>query len=105
MGCVLGTPDGDGAQGQRRRRKSQRNVASDGGNNAVSVRVREKKTNRHTGDFPGTVPAPERRKPRLDPLAVTQQGWPAWLMAVAGEAIGDWTPRRASSFEKLAKVR
>lgn len=103
MGCVLGTPDGDGAQDQRRRRKSQRNVASDGGNNAA--RVREKKTNRHTGDFPGTVPAPERRKPRLDPLAVTQQGWPAWLMAVAGEAIGDWTPRRASSFEKLAKVR
>jgi cyclin-dependent kinase 12/13/sacsin len=25
-------------------------------------------------------------------------------MAVAGEAIGDWTPRRANTFEKLAKV-
>ncbi|KAJ1417866.1 Serine/threonine-protein kinase, active site [Sesbania bispinosa] len=101
MGCVLGTPAGDGAQS--RRRNGQRNVASDAGNNAV--RVRESRlTNRHTGDFPGTLPAPERRKPRLDPCAVNQQGWPSWLMAVAGDAIGDWTPRRANTFEKLAKI-
>lgn len=100
MGCVLGTPAGDGAQ--RRRRKDQSDAASDGGSNAV--RVRERKTNRHSGDFPRTLPAPERRKPRLDPCAVNQQGWPSWLMAVAGDAIGDWTPRRANSFEKLAKV-
>jgi hypothetical protein len=25
-------------------------------------------------------------------------------MAVAGDAIGDWTPRRANTFEKLDKV-
>lgn len=31
-------------------------------------------------------------------------GWPAWLAAVAGEAIGGWLPRRADSFEKLDKV-
>ena len=31
-------------------------------------------------------------------------GWPAWLSAVAGEAIRGWIPRRADSFEKLDKV-
>ncbi|KAK7353792.1 hypothetical protein VNO80_19244 [Phaseolus coccineus] len=100
MGCVLGTPARAGDQ--HRRRREQREVATDEGKNAV--RVRDKERNRHTGDFPGNLPAPERRKPRLDPCAVTQQGWPSWLMAVAGEAIGDWTPRRANTFEKLAKI-
>jgi hypothetical protein len=32
-------------------------------------------------------------------------GWPAWLSAVTGEAIDDWTPRRADFFEKIDKVR
>ncbi|TVU47040.1 hypothetical protein EJB05_06618, partial [Eragrostis curvula] len=31
-------------------------------------------------------------------------GWPAWLSAVAGEAINGWTPRRADSFEKIDKI-
>ena len=31
-------------------------------------------------------------------------GWPSWLVAVAGEAIRGWVPRRADSFEKLDKV-
>ncbi|KAI3504678.1 hypothetical protein L1887_26331 [Cichorium endivia] len=31
-------------------------------------------------------------------------GWPAWLSAVAGEAIHGWVPLRAESFEKLEKV-
>ncbi|KAK8638274.1 hypothetical protein V6N13_136710 [Hibiscus sabdariffa] len=31
-------------------------------------------------------------------------GWPAWLAAVAGEAIRGWLPRRADSFEKLDKI-
>ncbi|KAH9299111.1 hypothetical protein KI387_030793, partial [Taxus chinensis] len=30
-------------------------------------------------------------------------GWPAWLTAVAGEAIKGWIPRKADSFEKLYK--
>ncbi|EAZ05068.1 hypothetical protein OsI_27258 [Oryza sativa Indica Group] len=32
-------------------------------------------------------------------------GWPAWLSAVAGDAIDGWTPRRADSFEKIDKVK
>ena len=32
-------------------------------------------------------------------------GWPAWLSAVACEAIHGWVPLRADAFEKLDKVR
>lgn len=32
-------------------------------------------------------------------------GWPAWLSAVAGEAIHGWVPLKVDSFEKLEKVR
>lgn len=31
-------------------------------------------------------------------------GWPAWLSAVAGEAIQGWVPLKADSFEKLEKI-
>lgn len=31
-------------------------------------------------------------------------GWPAWLTAVAGEAIEGWLPLRSDSFERLEKV-
>uniref|UniRef100_A0A5B6ZE99 Protein kinase domain-containing protein n=1 Tax=Davidia involucrata TaxID=16924 RepID=A0A5B6ZE99_DAVIN len=31
-------------------------------------------------------------------------GWPAWLSAVAGEAIHGWLPLKADSFEKLEKI-
>ncbi|KAJ8650960.1 hypothetical protein MRB53_003983 [Persea americana] len=31
-------------------------------------------------------------------------GWPAWLTAVAGEAIQGWVPLKADSYEKLEKI-
>lgn len=31
-------------------------------------------------------------------------GWPAWLTAVAGEAIEGWQPLRSDAFERLEKV-
>lgn len=31
-------------------------------------------------------------------------GWPAWLSAVAGEAIRGWVPLKAEAFEKLEKI-
>ncbi|KAF8408150.1 hypothetical protein HHK36_007292 [Tetracentron sinense] len=31
-------------------------------------------------------------------------GWPAWLSAVAGDAIQGWLPLRADAFEKLEKI-
>lgn len=43
---------------------------------------------------------------RPAPAAAEQlaAGWPPWLVAVAGEALRGWTPRRADTFEKLNKV-
>ena len=28
-------------------------------------------------------------------------GWPPWLTAVCGEALGGWIPRKADTFEKI----
>ncbi|KAI5065299.1 hypothetical protein GOP47_0019994 [Adiantum capillus-veneris] len=35
---------------------------------------------------------------------VRRTGWPDWLVAVAGEALKGWLPRRANSFEKIDKI-
>lgn len=32
-------------------------------------------------------------------------GWPAWLSAVAGEAIDGWIPLKSDNFERCEKVR
>ncbi|RDX86053.1 putative serine/threonine-protein kinase, partial [Mucuna pruriens] len=96
MGCALGKP---ADAGDHRRHKT---TTSDGRNNAVTVRERQKPP--LAAELSGVIPAPERRRPRLDSFTASHQGWPPWLMAVAGDAIGDWTPRRANTFEKLAKI-
>ncbi|MCD9558446.1 Cyclin-dependent kinase 12 [Datura stramonium] len=31
-------------------------------------------------------------------------GWPNWLVAVAGDALNGWLPRRADTFEKIDKI-
>lgn len=49
-------------------------------------------------------PAPDRLKQKPAFGLKTSQGWPEWLCEVAGDAVKDWTPRRANSFEKLDKV-
>ncbi|XP_020237056.1 probable serine/threonine-protein kinase At1g54610 [Cajanus cajan] len=96
MGCAL-RKQADAADRRRH------DTASNGGeSNAVTVRERHKAP--HAGEPSGVVPAPERRRPRLESFTATHQGWPPWLMAVVGDAIGDWTPRRANTFEKLAKI-
>ena len=47
----------------------------------------------------------DRQKPKVEPCMVrNQQGWPAWLVDVAGDVIKDWTPRPTNTFEKLSKV-
>ncbi|OAY66996.1 putative serine/threonine-protein kinase, partial [Ananas comosus] len=40
----------------------------------------------------------------LRPSPADAGGWPAWLVAVAGDALRGWAPRRADSFQKLAKI-
>ncbi|KAF8111732.1 hypothetical protein N665_0073s0088 [Sinapis alba] len=42
--------------------------------------------------------------PKETELKQVSAGWPTWLVSVAGEALVDWTPRRASTFEKLEKI-
>uniref|UniRef100_A0A1J3IRV7 Putative serine/threonine-protein kinase n=1 Tax=Noccaea caerulescens TaxID=107243 RepID=A0A1J3IRV7_NOCCA len=37
-------------------------------------------------------------------LKQVSAGWPIWLVSVAGEALVDWSPRRANTFEKLDKI-
>ncbi|KAL0434553.1 UNVERIFIED_CONTAM: putative serine/threonine-protein kinase [Sesamum latifolium] len=56
----------------------------------------------------------EKRRSRLNPSLSNPPkhihgeqvaaGWPPWLVAVAGEAIRGWIPRRADTFEKLDKA-
>ncbi|XP_013606161.1 PREDICTED: probable serine/threonine-protein kinase At1g54610 [Brassica oleracea var. oleracea] len=57
-----------------------------------------------TDEDEDTTPPHEELK--RDPSVAEQvaAGWPAWLVSVAGEALVDWTPRRASTFEKLEKI-
>ncbi|XP_015866951.2 probable serine/threonine-protein kinase At1g54610 [Ziziphus jujuba] len=108
MGCVLGTEASLGRRksngNQTSRRSRRRSIEGPTGavdvNAAVRTVRKEVTEQKKTGD----VTALERRKPRLDPYSRNEQGWPTWLMAVAGEAIEGWTPRRANTFEKLAKI-
>ncbi|KAF5957275.1 hypothetical protein HYC85_004500 [Camellia sinensis] len=103
MGCVIGTllagdsrkPSGD----SRPRRNAD--LPSDASRDVVRVtNGGESEPTLQADD----VPTPDRIKPRLEFGLKTSQGWPSWLCEVAGEAIKDWTPRRANTFEKLAKI-
>ncbi|XP_027126521.1 probable serine/threonine-protein kinase At1g54610 [Coffea arabica] len=113
MGCVLGTRAAGetgtatrrrGGNG-RRRRIGQRRP----GTEVVGVQKQGEGKER-TAEFPAREP--DRRKQTAAILeyslrnitATNQQGWPTWLVAVAGDAIKDWTPRRANTFEKLDKI-
>ncbi|CAH8336788.1 unnamed protein product [Eruca vesicaria subsp. sativa] len=42
--------------------------------------------------------------PKDTELKQVSSAWPTWLVSVAGEALVDWAPRRASTFEKLEKI-
>lgn len=100
MGCGLGKPAGAGAGHSRR----DNTATVDGANNVVKVREKQETEAPNAGELSGNIPAPKFRQLRLNSFTATQQSWPPWLMDVAGDAIRDWTPRRANTFEKLSKV-
>lgn len=127
MGCVFSSPSTsesrskkpssstttDDKNGRRRRRRSteERAASADVGvRNGAAEKERRSVINKRAShsagaDFPASSTTVDRRKPRVDPCMVrNQQGWPAWLVDVAGDVIKDWTPRRANTFEKLSKV-
>lgn len=112
MGCVLGTR----AAGQSRRNHKERPTSD-----SARVRNHVAKAATRISEPPAQAAADNRRHPRRHHhhpppqqlcnlsnfsanSATNQQGWPLWLVDVAGDAIKDWTPRRANTFEKLDKV-
>lgn len=90
----------------------------------IATRTKQNSNNRNASDAgdelkitPPPPPAPvEAKGPnrtesvseyysfRTSANSTNQQGWPSWLVAVAGDAIKDWTPRRANTFQKLDKA-
>ncbi|KAI3686346.1 hypothetical protein L1987_80021 [Smallanthus sonchifolius] len=102
MGCVLGkraTPDHTASKSNTHRRNGQQSSPTHNVEHVVSLpgvdRIRQSI---------GEIPAPDRRRPKPAYSLKTSQGWPSWLCDVAGDAIKDWTPRRANSFEKIDKI-
>lgn len=111
MGCVLGT----GARSDRRSnsKSNRRNEDESQSQSTTSTQTRhnveqvasdrvrvEKKVRQTSGD----VQATDRRRLKPQFSLNTSPTWPEWLSAVAGDAIKDWKPRRANTFEKLDKV-
>ncbi|KAL5205570.1 hypothetical protein ABZP36_033779 [Zizania latifolia] len=52
----------------------------------------------------GQAPVSSEHRGVAAPRSPAGTGWPPWLLAVAGDALHGWTPRRADDFEKIAKV-
>lgn len=107
MGCVLGRQVADGRRGasgpHRSRRTTDHQSRVDGVNgdrDKKQVTSAEKQGVRQDVDSLSI----ERRRPAPGLCQRNEQGWPSWLLEVAGEVIQGWTPRRANTFEKLAKV-
>ncbi|CAM0881211.1 unnamed protein product [Alopecurus aequalis] len=106
MGCVFGRASPAAPRTARKKERASPKPASiKGFPEAASVAVDgenspgrpQRRLGRRVGPRQGCVPAP----------AVAEQlaaGWPPWLVAVAGEALRGWTPRRADTFEKLNKI-
>ncbi|KAF6161582.1 hypothetical protein GIB67_009461 [Kingdonia uniflora] len=104
MGCILSsraTGDGskpNGASNNRYNGNKLEVTQTDAVNHVVNgEEVVKKEKIRKSEEFPVV-------KPKSNPSLKVQHGWPAWLSAVAGDAIDGWIPRRADTFEKLDKI-
>ncbi|KAL0457312.1 UNVERIFIED_CONTAM: putative serine/threonine-protein kinase [Sesamum latifolium] len=130
MGCAFGKeisspgpPTGDFVVGKERGKVGGRDVSVNSGRRDKVV------VNKEEGDSGGEVEnggdkkeedgitkqsRNEKRRSKLNPRLSNPPkhvhgeqvaaGWPSWLVAVAGEALSGWTPRRADTFEKLDKA-
>jgi len=108
MGCVFGRAAASSPAAPRRKRGKERAspqpkaAAAEAGSPSAAAdgngRPRRRLGGRRAaGPRQGCVPAAAA----AEQLAA---GWPPWLVAVAGEALRGWAPRRADTFEKLNKV-
>lgn len=92
MGCVLGK-----RATQHNQPKGPKPISCCGKNDEESsVTHNVEQVVRKGGD------APVGLRPEFS--LKSNNGWPEWLRDVAGDAIKDWTPRRANTFEKIDKV-
>ncbi|XP_071731793.1 probable serine/threonine-protein kinase At1g54610 [Rutidosis leptorrhynchoides] len=111
MGCVLGTRANSDLRSRSKTHRrnedqseSQSTTSTQPRHNVEQVtsdRVRvEKKVRQNSDD----VSVTDRRRLKSQLSLNTAPTWPEWLTAVAGDAIKDWAPRRANTFEKLDKI-
>ncbi|KAL0415614.1 UNVERIFIED_CONTAM: putative serine/threonine-protein kinase [Sesamum latifolium] len=108
MGCVLGKSAAGRRQARRKPENDERRASESAGavQNGAMERAEEKKD-----EEVSTAAGGRRRLPpaapefRLGPrVSAAAEGWPSWLVDVAGNVIKDWKPRRANTFEKIDKI-
>ncbi|CAM0907326.1 unnamed protein product [Alopecurus aequalis] len=129
MGCVHGrpaadsTPSPEDASSRRRTEPQQQEGAAAAAASAAAAEGKTGEKAEQTAAVAVAAPVKRERRSRSSrhgPAAAEVRlggsfankargeqvaaGWPAWLSAVAGEAINGWTPRRADSFEKIDKI-
>ena len=122
MGCVFGKevsssgPPSSEIVVEKKRDKDSGNNDTGGGVAAAAAVGEVENAVVKKGDKEGGArPRGERRRSKANPRSSNPgknihgeqvaAGWPAWLSAVAGEAINGWIPRRADTFEKIDKVK
>ncbi|RAL41706.1 hypothetical protein DM860_008888 [Cuscuta australis] len=107
MGCVLGTrAAGESSRKNKKRRPScGARVRKDGEDvSAAEVTVDGGRRRNHKRQKQPPPQPPQELCAIGNFAAIDQQGWPLWLVDVAGDAIKDWIPRRANTFQKLDKI-
>ncbi|XP_022994370.1 probable serine/threonine-protein kinase At1g54610 [Cucurbita maxima] len=107
MGCVLGRQvanDSRSPSRPPRRRRSTDHHSHVDGVNGKSVMEQKKSEEKQGVRQDVDSLSVEHRRPSPSICQRNEQGWPAWLLEVAGEVMEDWTPRVANTFEKLAKI-
>ncbi|KAL0318921.1 UNVERIFIED_CONTAM: putative serine/threonine-protein kinase [Sesamum angustifolium] len=109
MGCVLGKRAAGRRQARRKPENDERPASPSAAGTVrnSAMETAEEKNNEEVSTAPGR----RRRLPpavpefRLGPgVSAAAEGWPSWLVDVAGNVIKDWKPRRANTFEKLDKI-
>ncbi|CAL4950112.1 unnamed protein product [Urochloa decumbens] len=110
MGCVLGRAAASSSPTASRRKRGKDRAspqpaaaAEAGSPSAAAAPGGDGRPRRRLGGRR----APGPRQGCVPAAAAAEQlaaGWPPWLVAVAGEALRGWAPRRADTFEKLNKI-
>ncbi|XP_023739202.1 probable serine/threonine-protein kinase At1g54610 [Lactuca sativa] len=105
--------DSNGQSGRKERASAANPDTSNNGGgggggepqNGVSQKVEKDANARPRGERRRSKPNPRLSNPPKNIHGEqVAAGWPAWLSAVAGEAINGWIPRRADTFEKIDKI-